>query len=226
MSKLVVANWKSHKTLDEARTWLQLFQAKAHLFPSQAEIVLCPPFPFLSTLHHSLVPEVALGVQDISPFPAGAYTGAISAHNLNDMGITYALVGHSERRRYFHETHQDVANKVDQAVQNGMRPIVCVDQPYMRAQASAIKPELLAACVVAYEPLEAIGTGDNQPADQVKAIVTEIQQVFGRVPIIYGGSVTSQNALEYLTVTDGVLVGGRSLDPEEFSQIAMHASGV
>jgi triosephosphate isomerase len=226
MSKMVVANWKSHKTFKEAKAWWKTVTEGSSRFPVGSQVVVCPPFPFVAAFTDDKPAAVQLGVQDISPFPPGAYTGAVSTFNLQDLNIGYALVGHSERRRYFHETNQDIANKVEQAILGGITPILCVDLPYLAAQVNALKPELLAKCIVAYEPLESIGTGDNEPVDQVAMVKEKIHQAFGLVPVIYGGSVTSQNALEYMTVTDGVLVGGHSLDTAEFTKIVMHASGV
>lgn len=228
MTKLIVANWKSHKSLSEAEAWLSSFEKATSLFPATAKVVLCPPFPFLFSLSETLsgIDGVELGVQDLSPFPAGAYTGAISTQNLQGAGVKYAILGHSERRRYFHETHQEVANKVDQALQADIKPIVCVDEQYLVAQSSALSREQMESCIVAYEPLEAIGTGDNQPADEVAEVVEKIQQAFGPVPVIYGGSVAGNNVSEYLAVCDGVLVGGSSLEAETLAAIVQQVGHV
>lgn len=219
---LIVANWKSHKTREAAVAWFDAYEAwMASHSNLQAQVVVAPPFPALMFAANRLLkPELRqtfLAVQDLSPFPAGAYTGAVSAQNLSGFDVRFAIVGHSERRRYFHETHQEVANKVDQALQAGITPIVCLDDEYLSAQAAAINPDQLKSCIVAYEPLEAIGSGLNQPVAEVAPIVARIKEVFGNVPVIYGGSVEADNVAEYLGVCQGVLVGGASLDVKEFT---------
>ncbi len=220
---LIIANWKSHKNEDEAYQWLKTFEEDVATFRSDLEVVIAPAFPLVPMVSEFLANDqwqkVSLAVQDISSFPAGAYTGAVAGQNLQGFEVKYAVVGHSERRRYFHETHQDVANKVDQALAAKITPIVCVDQDYVEAQASAIEAAVLTKCVVAYEPLEAIGSGNFQPIDEVREVVAQIKRVFGAVPIIYGGSVSAANVKEYLAVVDGVLVGTHSLKAAEFSQL-------
>ena len=220
--KYLIANFKSHKSREEMEKWLTDFEQQ--VFHSPVKIILCPPMPSLMFISNRLLdrskhPVTFLGVQDISSFPAGAYTGAVSAWNLAGFMVNYALVGHSERRRYFHETHQEVANKVAQCLENSITPIVCVDADYIQAQANAINPEYLAKCVVAYEPLAAIGSGFNQPIEEVEVAVAKIKQAFGQIPVIYGGSVNANNAADYLKVTDGVLVGTDALDPVAFTNI-------
>ncbi len=163
-------------------------------------------------------------MQDLSKFAAGSYTGAVSTANLADLHVKYAILGHSERRNYFHETHADVAGKVAQALDVGITPVVCVDREYVQAQAAAIAPEQLNKCVIAYEPLSAIGTGNNAPVDVVKQTVDQIRQVFGDVSVLYGGSVTAENISEYLLVTDGALVGGASLEIGIFIELLQNAS--
>lgn len=234
MTKLVIANWKSHKSLAALDGWFADFKAgmqeglqqieAAVAARAEVQVMIAPSFPSLSAVADRLSTQrypvdVALAVQDLSPFPAGKYTGAVSVQNLEGIPVEYALVGHSERRLYFHETHQDVARKVEQALSARITPVVCVDEDYIDAQASAIDSALLQRCVVAYEPLAAIGTGQNADVGTVKNLVSHIKQVFGDVPVIYGGSVTPQNVHEYLLVAQGVLVGGSSLDGKEFAGI-------
>lgn len=218
MSKLFVANWKSNKTLEEVRQWMDDFKVELN---DDQEIVIAPPYPFLSLVADKIkdLPGVSLAVQNLSSFPAGSYTGEVCVRNLEGLGVKYAIVGHSERRRYLKESHQDVANKVSQALNNGITPIVCVDQDYMEDQAQLIESDLLSQCVVAYEPLVAIGTGENAPVKEVAKVVKEIKEVFGEVPVLYGGSVSPDNVILYLEITDGVLVGGASLDVGVFAEL-------
>lgn len=222
--QLVLGNWKSNKTLKEAEKWLDTFGANRFQVPSDVTVGIAPPFPFVLTVssffasHH--FDTVVTGIQDMSQFPAGKYTGAVSAQNLSELSVRFAILGHSERRKYFHETHQDVANKVDQCLQNGIHPVVCVDDEYIFEQAAAIDAASLVKCVVAYEELSAIGTGDNVEPDKVATVIDTIKTAFGQVPVLYGGSVTPLNAKQYAQITDGVLVGGASLSAEKFIQIA------
>jgi len=228
MSKLIVANWKSHKNSTSAQSWWTSFQPQLASFSSEAKVVLCPPFSLLFELRELVAaePDLVLGVQDLSPFPAGAYTGAISAENVESFGVRYAILGHSERRRYFHETHQEIANKVDQALQAGIKPILCLDTPYLAAQTTALSSEQLEQCIVAYEPIEAIGTGDEESVVAVTLAVEKIRQLFGQVPVIYGGSVSEKNAAGYFAVTDGVLVGTHSLESAAFASIVRQVESV
>lgn len=222
--KLLIANWKSNKTNTEVAEWLSAYSTSLTLPKSGVEVVIAPSLVGVAqvswVLHNQMRPDAQaitqVGLQDLSPFPAGSYTGAVSAYNVKELGVKYAIIGHSERRRYFHETHQDVANKVTQALENGITPIVCVDDEYIAEQAAAIEKDALSRCLVAYEELSAIGTGNNEPLDHVKEVFSRIKTVFGQVPVIYGGSVDAENVAEYLDFADGVLVGTASLQVEEF----------
>ncbi len=219
----IVANWKSNKSIDQATDWVDDFKEmiQTHPLSENIEAVIAPPLSMVATVADRIagIKNCSLAVQDISQFPAGSYTGAVSVANLTGLPVRYALVGHSERRRYFHETHADVAAKVTQALDAGITPVVCVDSEYMAAQAAAIAPDLLQKCVVAYEPLSAIGTGNNAPVDAVKQVIKLIRQTFGDIPVLYGGSVTAENIAEYLLVSDGALVGGASLSIESFMDL-------
>ncbi len=220
MSKLIVANWKSHKNVQTAAEWLAAFKPKAAV-TAGLTVAIAPPFPLLAQVQQALksLTNVELAIQDISPFPPGAYTGAVSTENLTGFDVKYALVGHSERRRYLAETNQDVANKVELALSAGITPIVCVDKDYIRSQAASIKEEFLTQVIVAYEPLEAIGSGLEEPIETVTKIVAEIHKVFGEVRVIYGGSVSAGNIAQYLAETDGALVATHSLDATDFMAV-------
>jgi len=213
--KLIIANWKSNKNLASAKTWLADLSLKIR--NSKFEVVIAPPVNLLYLFKE--VNNISLAVQDLSPYPAGSYTGAISAHNLEDFNIKYAILGHSERRRYFHETDQDVAKKVAQAIENKIIPLLCINEEYLLSQYSALDEKLASKCVVVYEPLSAIGSGDNAPVSKVLEIKKRVAQLFGQVKFIYGGSVNANNVQDYLAITDGVLVGGASLEVEGFNKI-------
>lgn len=215
---LIIANWKSHKTRATATAWLDSFLQTE--LPAQPEIVIAPAFTLLPLVGERLAgSSIKLGAQDASPYPMGSYTGEINAKQLSDLGVQYVIVGHSERRRYFHEVVGDIAATAEQVILNGMKPVVCLDEPDIALQANAMDSGLYDQCVFAYEPLSAIGTGNNQPVDEVERVSTLIKETFGDVPVIYGGSVDEQNIREYLLVSDGALVGSASLKPDIFREI-------
>lgn len=226
MQKLILANWKSNKSVEQAETWFAELERIGVGVGESFTIAVAPPFPLLPVVSEG---ASALGwkvaVQDLSSFPAGSYTGAVSAANLKGFSVAYAILGHSERRRYFHETPEDVARKVDQAVEAGIQPVVCVDESNVEAQAATLTQASAERCIVAYEPSGAIGTGDNVSVAQVKEFRARVEQLFGSVPLLYGGSVDEQNIAEYLLVTDGVLLGGASLEADQFARVLQSAQG-
>ncbi len=219
--KILVANWKSNKTVDEAVHWVEHFPKKI----STHTIVLCSPFPFLIPISEVIEKRrlnLLLGVQNISPFPSGAYTGEVNVRNLETLHITYAIVGHSERRKYFHENDQEIANKVTMLLSASITPIVCVDGKNILSQANAISIEERKNCIVAFEPVEHIGTGEADSLEHVLEVVKEIRQAFHPLTkVLYGGSVDEKNAFDFLNhdEIDGLLVGGMSLNQDVFSNI-------
>lgn len=221
MSKLVIANWKSQKTKAGLLEWWNEFIADY----SPAEnclVAVAPPVTLLHTLREFTAPieSIQLAAQDVSPYPMGAYTGAINAEQLSDLHVKYVIVGHSERRRHFHETHEDVARKVTEVCNAGMTPVLCLDKEYIGAQFNALSSDVCSSCVIAYEPLSAIGSGHNEDVGTVQKVITQIRSQFGaEVPVLYGGSVTPENIGEYVLVCDGALVGGASLDGKKFARL-------
>jgi triosephosphate isomerase len=219
--RYLVGNWKSNKTLEESLAWLKEIR-EASISP-EVEVVICPPYPFLATLANDerRTTSLKLGVQDVSPFPFGAYTGAIAAEMIKDWAH-YAILGHSERRKYFHETHQEVANKVDRCVEAGIVPIVCVDEDYIDQQMAAIQNEHIKKIIIAYEPLSAIGSGDpDTPEHSVQVAQTIKDKAEFDVPVLYGGSVKPGNIQSFLSHQEisGALVGGASLDADEWNNL-------
>lgn len=224
--KYIFANWKSNKNRKDAQLWMDEFdQNQAHFSSNKnLKIIIAPSMPSLMFISNRLLnrkkhPQVYLGVQDISPYPAGSYTGAVSTHNLNGFNVKYSIVGHSERRRYFGESDQMIANKVELSLEAGITPVVCVDEEYIESQASLIDKKLRENCIIAYEPISAIGTGDEMRQDKVREVVERIKKAFGKVEVIYGGSVKGGNIKKYFEVCDGVLVGGASLKVEDFKKL-------
>jgi triosephosphate isomerase len=228
MSRYLLANWKSNKTISEAEAWLERFCHIHHPDP-QLKVIIAPPVPFLAPMWLKLqkikAPNLALAIQDLSPFPSGSYTGGVAAEMVCDF-VEYAILGHAERRRYFHETNQEIANKVSEAVAVGIKPIVCVDHPYARGQLAAIDEADADGLIIGYGPVEAVGIDVPQAPAKVIEAIAEIQTIAPGKPILYGGSVNKDNVGDYIKLdgVSGVMVGTASLDPEEFASIGRKIS--
>ncbi|MCK5230545.1 MAG: triosephosphate isomerase [Desulfobulbaceae bacterium] len=228
MTKYVLANWKAHKTMSEAEAWLEKFCLLYRPHP-QVEVIIAPPALYLIPMRQKLqkykIAHLTLAAQNLSPFPPGAYTGEMAAEMVRDL-VEFAIIGHSERRRYFHETNQDVANKVSEAKAADIKPIVCVDQPYARSQMAALHEEDLDDLIIGYGPVEAIGIDIPQSPAKTKEAIEEIRIIVPDKPILYGGSINKENAGDYLKIAGvvGLMVGTASLDPEEFALICETAS--
>ncbi|WP_221088841.1 triose-phosphate isomerase [Deinococcus aquaedulcis] len=230
MQNLLALNWKMNKTPTEARAWAQELAGK--LSPGPAELAVMAPAITLSTLAANLPAGVAFGGQDVSAHEAGAYTGEISAAMLKDVGATYVVVGHSERREYHGETDAAVAAKAKQAQLSGLIPIVCVGEgldvrergehvAYTLAQLdgslSGVGPDV----VIAYEPVWAIGTGKTATADDAEELAAAIREALttrygsdaDEIRVLYGGSVKPDNIASICAKpnVNGALVGGASL---------------
>ena len=248
-TKLVAGNWKMNKTVEEARALVSLIGKELNNVPN-VEIVLCPPAMSIVAVANLVGgTKIGVGAQNLHWEPKGAFTGEISAEMIREF-CGYVIIGHSERRTYFHETDQSVNKKLKAALQAGLVPIVCVGETFEENQSgrtsevvrsqvlnglNAISPEEASQIVVAYEPVWAIGTGlassPENAQDVHKNIVRQaLGELFGgqiaeSIRILYGGSVTAANAAEFFNQPDidGALVGGASLKAE-FVQIAQAAS--
>ena len=245
---IIAANWKLHKTIAEARQFVDDLQPQCAGL-EELDVVLAAPFTALAVLHERLqTTPFYLAAQDVFWEAQGAYTGEISAPMLLDVGCTYVIIGHSERRQYFGETDDTVQKKVSAALQAGLRPIVCVGEALVQRQAGetfrvvAQQVECgLASCtgsdvvqiVLAYEPLWAIGTGLTATPAQAQEVHRHMRAVLGHlwgeevanaIRIQYGGSVRPENiaALMAEEDIDGALVGGASLDVASFAQILLY----
>ncbi|MBI4721354.1 MAG: triose-phosphate isomerase [Chitinivibrionia bacterium] len=249
-TKLIAANWKMYKTVGEAESFVKaLSRSLARL--SGCDLVLFPPFTALDRVAHSLAgTRVAMGAQDLSWAPEGAYTGEISGGMIRDAGCSYVLVGHSERRTVIGETDEIVAKKLKAAFAADLIPILCVGEKLPEREAGraeeVVREQLSAALngvnpgeaerlVIAYEPVWAIGTGRTATPDDAEEMHSFIRKFiglsFGRgigsgLRIQYGGSVKPDNAAQLMgrDDIDGALVGGASLDADSFVAIAL--SGV
>jgi triosephosphate isomerase len=223
MTKYILANWKSHKTLAEAESWLREF-LRLYRPASELKVIIAPPVVHLASMWQLIQKEgtanLSLAIQDLSPFPLGSYTGAVAAAMVQDL-VEFAILGHSERRRYFDETNQDVANKVSEAEAAGITPIICLDESYARAQLAAIDEENLKKLIIGYGPVEAIGIDTPQSPERVRQVINEIEILAPHAPILYGGSINGDNAADYLKLDGlaGLMVGTASLDPQEFARI-------
>jgi triosephosphate isomerase len=233
MTKLVIANWKMHAD----RRWFPdlVKTIAAHAF-TDTEVVLCPPFPFLyevGALCESS--SVKLGAQDVSAFEEGAYTGQVSAQMLSALGCTYVLVGHSERRQYHHESSEEIVQKYLAAQSAGLQPVLCVGETLAEKEAGKTEAVIAAQlaplvalgnlphCVIAYEPVWAIGTGMTATPEGAQAVHAFIrtQVTADSLKILYGGSVKGDNASALFSMPDidGGLVGGASLKASSFLEI-------
>jgi len=247
-TRLVAGNWKMHGSRESNRALLdRLLQEIPGI--KGVECAVCVPFPYLGQVAERLAgTAIAWGAQNVSEHAQGAYTGEVSAAMLAEFGCRYVIVGHSERRQLFGETDQQVARKVKAVFREGMVPIVCVGETLEERDAGRTEPRVVgqveaglaglaeeqaAAIVVAYEPIWAIGTGRNattEDAGQVIGLIRRtLEGMFGAgaastVRIQYGGSVKPGNIRDFMAhpEIDGALVGGASLDPEDFALIVRH----
>ena len=236
--KLFVANWKMNKTRDEARAFVRDLSAKLGARAPSVELVVAPPYTALDVARDHLEPtRWSLAAQDVGAEAEGAYTGEVSARMILDSGCRYVLVGHSERRRIFHEDDPLLKKKLARVREAGLVPIYCLGETEderrvgLTAATFVRQVETLAGdpsdapLAVAYEPVWAIGTGNAAtPGDaaSARAHLGEILSARRDLRILYGGSVTPDNARSILEVSgmDGFLVGGASLDPASFLSIA------
>jgi triosephosphate isomerase (TIM) len=226
---LIAGNWKMFKGPRETREFCEAFTA-----PDGVEAVLCPPFVSISAAVES---GHTVFAQNVHWAEEGAYTGEVSAPMLAELGVAGAIVGHSERRQYFGETDESVARRTAAALEHGLRVIACVGESLeeresgqtelvLRVQVEALGDVAGAhdRLVVAYEPVWAIGSGRTATPDQAREAHAFIKGLLD-VPVLYGGSVKPENAVELLSEdgVDGALVGGASLDVESFTAICQAA---
>jgi triosephosphate isomerase (TIM) len=249
---IIAANWKMHKThLESIQAVQKLSYLLDERDAERVEVVVCPPFTALRSIETLLQSDrlpYGLGAQDVHWEDQGAFTGEVSPGMLEALRVGYVVVGHSERRELFGETDESVNKKVRAVFAHGMTPILCVGETLqerdtggtedkvtrqIRADLGGVPAAEAARLVVAYEPIWAIGTGRNaDPADagQVVGLIRETlaslysPELAGGVRIQYGGSVKAGNVREFMAhpEIDGALVGGASLDPEEFALIVKY----
>ncbi len=243
--KLIAANWKENP--GSAKDAVRLFKAVAAVQNPRADVLICAPFLFLEPLadtYRRLRPagrksRLALGAEDVFWEEKGAFTGGIGPKMLASFGVRHMLIGHSERRKWFRETDAMVNRKAKQVLQDGFTAILCVGEPrtvrkkgsraaeaFVRAQLEKdLKGVPKGKLIVAYEPIWAIGSGEGaRPEDaatMARCIKRALARKFGKVKVLYGGSVDGKTARNYVTLKDidGALVGGASLKADEFKKI-------
>lgn len=248
MKKLVVGNWKMHGGRAFNAELIQgLLAADLATSAPRADVAVCPPFVFVSEVAASLQGSaIAVGTQDIAVQAQGAFTGEVSGPMAREIGARYAIVGHSERRSYHAESDQLVADKAKSALSHGLVPIVCVGETLAEREADQTEAvvarqlkavidtlgEQLHSIVVAYEPVWAIGTGKTASPEQAQAVHAFLRAQLKAalpaavsVPLLYGGSVKPDNAVQLFAQPDidGGLIGGAALKAADFVAIARAA---
>lgn len=210
----IIANWKSNKTISEALDWISQVGPQVRNRPD-VKVVVCPPAIALEEVKKAVLVgnfSLLVGAQDLSPFEDGPYTGEESARILSEV-VDLTILGHSERRQNFGETDQMVAEKVQRARMHNIIPLVCVQNE------ETLVPE--GTALIAYEPVFAIGSGNPDTPQNAQSVATKLKEKTDDLPVLYGGSVTEENVKAFLQQDniDGVLVGGASLNPEQFVKI-------
>jgi triosephosphate isomerase (TIM) len=238
----IAANWKMHKTVAEAGEFVDALLPR--IAATQHDVVICPPFTALTAVvERRYGTAVRVAAQNMHEAETGAFTGEVSAPMLVELDVEAVVLGHSERRQCFGETDEALARKVPAALDAGLEPILCVGESeeardggqteavlerQLQADLAELGGERIAEVVIAYEPIWAIGTGRTATPEQaqeacafIRDVLRERGAVADAVRILYGGSVKPANAAELLARPDidGALVGGASLDPEEFAAI-------
>lgn len=245
----IAGNWKMFKTIEEAVSLVQTI--KAGVKNADCTAIICPPFTALAAVSQALADgPVELGAQNMHPETEGAFTGEISPVMLKDVRCRYVVLGHSERRLYFHEDDAFINEKVKTALKYSLVPIVCVGETLQQREArqqfevvkaqfegtfkDLTKDEIL-KLLIAYEPVWAIGTGKTATPEQAEQMQSYVRRLLKekydedtavKVPILYGGSVKPDNIAELMKKpnVDGALVGGASLKAESFVQIVLNAT--
>ena len=245
----IAGNWKMFKTVREAEAYVDALAPLVKAVDG-VDVAICVPFTALEPcVAHAAGTGIAVYAQNMHEAPEGAYTGAVSAGMLTDIGVDGVVLGHSERRQYFCETDKALSHKLPAALAAGLSPILCVGETEderdrgdterrLRHQVQEalhdLAPDQIAKVTIAYEPVWAIGTGKVATPEQaqeaigfVRALVADrAKDAAEVVRVLYGGSVKADNAAELLALpdVDGALVGGASLDPESFAAI-LRAAG-
>lgn len=249
--QIVAGNWKMNKSFDEAEELIVAISERLQEIEyedSNKIVILCPPFPYLEmATDEAEESSFMVGAQNVSQFDNGAYTGEISAEMLESFGLDYCIVGHSERRKYFGETNNVLATKVDKLLDKDISPIYCCGETIEERNAGThfdvVKTQIeeglfglnsddILNVVIAYEPVWAIGTGLTATTEQaqemhafIRGLLTDKygKDVAKEISILYGGSCNPKNAAELFAQedVDGGLIGGASLKADDFIEIIL-----
>ena len=242
---IIAGNWKMNMLASEVKPFAEELRANMPKAKT-CDIVICAPFVNIPALQRAMRDNrVAVGAQNVNDHEKGAYTGEVSIDMLKDIDCKYVIIGHSERRQYFCETDETVNKKVHAVLNAGMNPIICVGESLeqretgitdewialpVKAALHGVTADKLRRCIIAYEPIWAIGTGKTATAEQAGEVCANIRatiralygaRVARSVTIQYGGSMNPKNAAELLAQPDidGGLIGGAALKPEQFVDI-------
>lgn len=231
-----------NKTASETRDFIQKFDffynQNLNKIKDDLDFAIAPSFTSLPLISTSKTKKLKIAAQNLNSFDSGAFTGEISAKMLQDLSVNYVIIGHSERRTIFKETNDELANKIFQAQKHNLVPVFCVGESLSEFEANQTEKVIISQinavknvinfekAIIAYEPIWAIGTGKTATAEIAERVCRLIKENFGEnISVIYGGSVNSKNINELLSQKsiDGALVGGASLDPEEFVRILINS---
>jgi len=242
---IIAGNWKMNMTVSAAKPFIDELRA---VMPKTrgCDTVLCVPFPLIPAVQRTARDaRIAVGAQNVCEFEGGAFTGEVSAAMLRDLEVKYCIIGHNERRGYFGEIDRSINVKAKVLLAAGISPIICVGEDLeqrerditlelisiqVKSALYGVDPDQLRRCVIAYEPIWAIGTGNTATAQQAQEVCAHIRSVlrglYGArlargVTILYGGSMNGDNAAQLLAMPDidGGLIGGASLRPGDFARI-------
>lgn len=242
MEKIIIANWKMNpKTLKEAE---EIFYSLSEVKLDNVSLILCPPFVYMEDMSRLLQQKnisAVLGAQNCHWEEKGAFTGEISVAMLKNFGVEYIIVGHSERRWKMLETDEMINKKIKAILENGLIPILAVGEKkresnfkdviieQLKKDLVGVDSESVKKIIIAYEPVWAIGTGiSDKPKDTIEAVKAVKQYIassynlsFDDGRVLYGGSINSKNVIDFVSQAEinGVLVGGASIDKEEFRKI-------
>lgn len=243
---LIAGNWKMNNNIHESLLLVNNLIQLSSDFNNDVEVLVCAPFTALYSLNKLLSDSnIKLGAQNMHYNEKGAFTGEISPLMLKEIGVEYVIVGHSERRQYFNETDESVNKKLKTSFIFGIKPILCIGETLEQRENKIekaivenqiinafkdIKAEDAVKVVIAYEPIWAIGTGKTATSEEANEMASFIRNVIKKlyneelskqVIVLYGGSVKGENASEFINKSDidGALVGGASLNAEEFIRI-------
>jgi triosephosphate isomerase len=247
---IIAGNWKMFKTTAEALDFVNQVKSQTEVNGNAVECVICAPSVSLAELvKASSQSSLKIGAQNLHFEDQGAFTGEVSGAMLKHIGVTYVIIGHSERRAYFAETDESVNKKVKAAYRHDLIPIICVGEKLEEREAGItervcktqveaafqdISPEQATKAIIAYEPIWAIGTGKSSTAQDAQSVIQYIRQLLvaqygqaiaSQVRIQYGGSVKPENIAEYMAQPDidGALVGGASLQADSYVQLVGRA---